>query len=154
MTAATRAADPGGVERRVGRLADIEQIGQLTVAYKNALDAKDVTAYVDLFSETGTLWCTPELQARGRAAIRDLVEGMSGNLLTDRIGTDFHATANSLIEVEGDQGSGSSTWLYFTISSNGAPLLAKVGHYVDQYIRHGDRWLFQRRDAVTDIPFT
>jgi ketosteroid isomerase-like protein len=140
-------------ETRARRLEDIEQIRRLTAAYKQALDGKDVVAYAELFAKAGTLWCTPELQATGRAAIRALVDGMSGNLLTNEVGSDFHATANALIEVDGDRGTGTSTWLYFTVGADGDPRLTKIGHYDDHYIREDGCWRFHRRDAITDIPF-
>ena len=140
------------IAARIARLQDLEEIKQLAVAYKLALDGKDTAAYVELFAEDGTLWCTPELQATGRPAIRALVDGMSGNLLTEQVGTDFHATANHLIEVDGDTAHGSLMWLYFTVGPDGGPRLAKVGHYVDSYIREHGRWRFQRREAPTDIP--
>ncbi len=137
---------------RIRRLEDIEAIKQLAVAYKLALDSKDSEAYAALFAAQGTLWCAPEIVATGRSAIRALVEGMSGNLLTEQTGTDFHAIANHLIELEGDTATGSLTWLYFTVGVDGAPELSKLGHYVDEYVREGGRWCFQRREAPTDIP--
>jgi len=137
---------------RIGRLQDIEEIKQLAIAYKQALDGKDIAAYVELFAEDGTLWCAPDLQATGRPAIRALVDGMSGDLLTEEIGTDLHLTANHLIEVDGDTAWGSLTWCYLTVEPSGGPRLAKVGHYVDRYVREHGRWRFQRREAPTDIP--
>lgn len=139
-------------EARIARLADIEEIRQLGLAYKLALDGKDVSAYVELFAEAGTLYCTEELQATGRSAIRALVDGMSGDLLTETVGTDFHAAVNHLVEVDGDTGTGSSMWLYFVVAPDGSPRLEKVGHYVDEYVRERGRWRFQRRDAISDIP--
>jgi len=143
----------GDLEARIARLADIEEIKQLAVQYKEVLDAKDTAGYAALFAEQGTLWCTPELVATGREAIKALVDGMSGNLLTEEAGTDFHAIANHLIEVDGDTATGSLMWLYFTVGPGGAPVLSKIGHYTDSYIRENGRWRFQRREAPTDIPF-
>jgi hypothetical protein len=152
MTSQSDAGVTDDLRRRARRLEDIEELKQLAVRYKHALDDRDLPAYVELFAANGTLWCGPELQATGRPAIRDLVQGMSGNLLTDEIGADFHATGNHLVEVDGDRGTGSLIWLYFTVAGDGRPLLSKIGHYVDQYVREDGRWRFQRREAPTDIP--
>lgn len=140
------------LDARIGRLEDIEEIRELAISYKLALDGKDTAAYAALFAETGVLWCTPELVAEGPAAIKELVDGMGGNLLTEQVGTDFHVIANHLIDLDGDRARGSLTWLYLIIGDDGAPQLSKVGHYVDEYVRENGRWRFARREAPTDIP--
>lgn len=137
---------------RITRLEDLEEIKQLAVDYAQALDGKDTAAYVELFATEGTLWCTPELQATGRAAIKRLVDDMSGNLLTEEVGTDFHAIANHLIDVDGNTATGTLMWLYLTVGPDGGPHLTKIGHYTDTYIREDGRWRFRRREAPTDIP--
>jgi len=144
--------DAAGFAERVARLEDLEAIRRLVVDYKIALDGKDTDAYVELFAVDGTLWCTPELQATGRPAIKALVDGMSGNLLTEEVGTDFHAIANHQIDLAGDTATGTLMWLYFTVGADGRPSLAKIGHYTDTYRREDGRWRFHRRDAPTDIP--
>lgn len=144
--------DENPLDARVARLEDLEEIRQLAISYKLALDGKDTAAYAALFAETGVLWCTPELVAQGPAAIKQLVDDMGGNLLTETVGTDFHAIANHRIELDGDRARGSLTWLYFTIDDDGGPRLTKIGHYDDQYVRADGRWLFERREAPTDIP--
>jgi len=143
---------PTSLEARIARLADIDEIRQLAVAYKVALDGKDIAAYAELFAEEGTLWCGPDLAATGRSAIRELVDGMSGSLLTEAIGTDAHAIANHLIEVDGDTATGSLTWLYFTVGADGLPELGKLGQYRDRYVREHGRWRFERREAPSEIP--
>lgn len=144
--------DTASLDARAARLEDLEEIRRLAVSYKLALDGKDTTAYAALFARDGVLWCTPELVARGRAAIKELVDAMGGGLLTETVGTDFHAIANHRIELDGDRARGSLTWLYFTIAEDGAPRLSKIGHYVDTYIREDGCWRFERREAPTDIP--
>lgn len=140
------------LDARVRRLEDLDEIRQLVIDYKVALDGKDNAAYAALFAADGTLWCTPELQATGRGAIKELVDGMSGGLLAVQVGTDFHAVANHRIVLDGDIAHGEATWLYFVIGDDGAPQLSKVGHYTDDYVREDGRWRFQRREAVTDVP--
>jgi ketosteroid isomerase-like protein len=144
--------DDVALDARIARLEDLEEIRQLAISYKLALDGKDTAAYAALFAEAGVLWCTAELVAEGPAAIRQLVDDMGGNLLTETVGTDFHAITNHLIEVDGDRARGTLTWLYFTIADGGAPQLTKVGHYDDRYVREHGRWRFERREAPTDIP--
>jgi uncharacterized protein (TIGR02246 family) len=140
------------LDDRIRRLDDREEIRQLAVSYKLALDGKDTAGYAALFARDGVLWCTPELVATGPAAIKQLVDDMSGNLLTETVGTDLHAIANHLIELDGDRATGSLTWLYYVIGDDGGPQLSKVGHYVDEYVREDGVWRFARREAPTDIP--
>ncbi len=137
---------------RIARLEDLAEIRRLTASYKKCLDGKDTAGYAALFAENGTLWCTPELQATGRAAIKTLVDSMGGELLTEVVGTDCHLMANHLIELDGDRATGSQTWVYLIAAENGNPEVNKVGHYADQYVRENGQWRFVRREAPMDIP--
>jgi uncharacterized protein (TIGR02246 family) len=139
-------------QARLARLEDIEEIRRLVVRYKLALDGKDTAAYAALFAEDGVLWCTPELVAQGPAAIKQLVDDMGGNLLTETVGTDSHVIADHRIQTDGDRARGTLTWMYFTIADDGGPRLTKIGHYNDEYVREGGQWKFARREAPTDIP--
>jgi ketosteroid isomerase-like protein len=43
------------------------------------------------------------------------------------------------------------TWLYVVKGEDGAPAVAKLGHYDDELVREAGRWRFLRRAAPTDI---
>jgi hypothetical protein len=151
------AATASGLEERLRRLEDLEQIRQLFVEYKTVLDKQDFAAYGALFAVDGEFVATPAeglQQAKGPAAIQALVEAMPGSLLGSAPGDDFHVVVNPLIELDAtdpDRAQAQVTWLYVVKGDDGLPALCKLGHYDDQLIREAGRWRFLRREAPTDI---
>jgi len=152
---ADEAAD--NAEARLRRLEDLAAIRQLFIDYKMALDRQDFAAYAALFAADGEFIATPQQglqQAKGPAAIQALVEGMTGSLLGAEPGDDFHVVVNPLIELDADdpdRASAEVTWLYVVKGEDGAPALAKLGHYDDVLVREDGQWRFLRREAPTDI---
>jgi uncharacterized protein (TIGR02246 family) len=143
-----------GVDARLRRLEDTEQIHQLFSDYKTVLDRKDFVAYAALFAEDGEFIAGPQ-QAKGRAAIQTLVEAMLGNLLGSAVGEDFHVVVNPQVELDADdpdRARAQMTWLYVVKGEDGGPVLSKLGHYDDELVREAGRWRFLRREAPTDIP--
>ena len=139
---------------RLRRLEDLEQIRRLFMEYKVVLDRQDFAAYADLFAENGEFVAGPGV-AKGRAAIREMVEAMPGSgLLGREPGEDCHVVVNPLIELDPDdpdRARAELTWLYVVKGENGGPKLAKLGHYNDILIREAGRWRFLRREAPADI---
>jgi len=155
VPAGTVPADDG-VDARLRRLEDREQIHQLFIDYASVLDRKDFSAYAALFAENGEFIAGPQL-AKGRAAIQALVDGMLGNLLGSAVGEDFHVVVNPQVELDpddADRARAQVTWLYVVKGEDGAPALSKLGHYDDELVREAGRWRFLRREAPTDIPAT
>lgn len=155
--APAQATEPGAAlasaEARLRRLEDLEQIRRLLVEYKIALDKRDFAAYVGLFAENGEFAAGPGV-AKGRAAIKKMVEAMPGSLLGSAAGDDYHVIVNPLIDPDPDdpdRARAQLTWLYVVKAKDGAPKLAKLGHYNDELIREAGRWLFLRREAPIDI---
>jgi SnoaL-like domain len=152
--AVTGAADDA-VGARLRQLEDLEQIQQLFLDYKTVLDGKDFSGYAGLFAEDGEFIAGPQ-RAKGRAAIQALVEAMPGTgLLGAEAGEDFHLVINPRVELDpGNVGRAraQSTWLYVVRGADGGPVLSKLGHYDDELVREGGRWLFLRREAPMDIP--
>ena len=147
------AGEAGDAEARLRRLEDLEQIRQLFVDYKMVLDKQDFGAYAALFAADGEFIAGPQ-RAKGRAAIQAMVAAMPGSLLGSGPGEDFHVVANPLIELDAgdpDRASAEVTWLYVVNGDDGAPALAKLGHYEDELVREAGRWRFGRRAAPTDI---
>jgi SnoaL-like domain len=143
----------GDVAARLRRLEDLEQIRQLFAEYKIVLDKQDFGAYADLFAEEGE-FVAGAGAAKGRAAIRELVEAMPGSLLGAAPGEDYHVIVNPLIELDPgdpDRAHAQLTWLYVVKGSDGGPALAKLGHYNDELVREAGRWRFLRREAPSDI---
>jgi hypothetical protein len=146
-------APAADAEARLRRLEDLDRIRQLFVDYKTVLDKQDFAAYAALFAADGEFIAGAQ-QARGPAAIQALVAGMPGSLLGSAPGEDFHVVVNPLIELDvgdPDRASAGVTWLYVVKGADGAPALAKLGHYDDELVREAGQWRFLRRAAPTDI---
>ncbi len=144
---------PADAETRLRRLEDLEQIRRLFMEYKVVLDRQDFAAYADLFAEDGEFVAGPGV-AKGRAAIREMVEAMPASGLLRAPGDDYHVIDNPLIELDPadpDRATAELTWLYVVKGDDGAPKLAKLGHYNDTLIREAGRWRFLRREAPADI---
>jgi uncharacterized protein (TIGR02246 family) len=143
-----------GTATRLRRLEDLEAIRRLFIEYKVVLDRQDFAAYADLFAEDGEFVAGPGA-AKGRAAIREMVEAMpSSGLLGREPGDDYHVIVNPLIELDPtdpDRARAELTWLYVVKSEDGGPQLAKLGHYNDTLVREAGRWRFLRREAPADI---
>lgn len=139
------------LEARLRRLEDKDEIMDLFLAYRRALDEKDFAAYAALFAADGE-FIAGEMRARGPAAIQELVEGMLGTLLTEESGNDLHVVANPDVVLEGDRARARSTWIYVLRGEEGEPTLCKVGHYDDVLVREAGVWRFLSRDAPTDMP--
>jgi hypothetical protein len=151
-----RASDGGGAHARLRRLEDLEQIQRLFIEYKTVLDRKDFSGYAALFADDGEFIAGGTQQAKGRAAIQALVEAMPDiDLLGAEAGEDFHLVINPQVELDpddADRARAQSTWLYVVKGEDGGPVLSKLGHYDDELVREGGRWLFLRREAPMDIP--
>jgi SnoaL-like protein len=147
-------SDPGDIAARLRRLEDLEQIRRLFTEYKIVLDRQDFAAYADLFAEDGEFVAGPGV-AKGRAAIREMVEAMpSSGLLARAPGDDYHVIVNPLIELDPhdpDRAHAELTWLYVVKGPDGTPKLAKLGHYNDTLVREAGHWHFLRREAPADI---
>jgi hypothetical protein len=144
---------PTDIGARLRRLEDLEQIRRLFTEYKIVLDRQDFAAYADLFAENGQFIAGPGV-AKGRAAIKEMVEAMPGSLLGRAPGEDYHVIVNPLIELDPDdpdRARAELTWLYVVKGEDGGPKLAKLGHYSDDLIREAGRWRFLRREAPADI---
>jgi 3-phenylpropionate/cinnamic acid dioxygenase small subunit len=141
------------LETRLRRLEDAEEIRQLLLDYARCLDEADYVGYAQLFTEDGELHAQLG-QAKGREAIRAL--------LNRRLGADdapprrkaFHLIGNPTIQVEGDRATSIVTWAYLTHDDAGFPLLLQFGHYRDRLTRDQGRWRFERRDISRDLGFS
>jgi uncharacterized protein (TIGR02246 family) len=140
-----------GIEARLRRLEDLEEIRRLFMEYRRALDDKDLGGYCDLFTEDGEFIANSQ-RYRGREAIHGMLVGMLGSALGDRPGADFHLVANPIVEVDGDRATAQVTWAYVVRGEDDRPLLLMLGHYDDVLRRDGGRWRFERRDARSDVP--
>lgn len=144
------ADDLESLAARVRVLEDREDIRALILAYGRAHDHRDYRSFANLFAANGE-WIGGLGSARGPDAIFALLdEAIGHNPLPEGSGT-FHVMTNEQIEIDGDQASATTKWLYITPADDDSPRLTYLGHYDDRYIRENGEWKFLRRQSFSDI---
>jgi uncharacterized protein (TIGR02246 family) len=142
----------GSAEERLRQLEDLEEIRLLFTRYAQYLDARDLTAYADLFARDGELEA-PLGRATGPAAIRELLEErLSGSNAPTRVA--FHLVANPIIELDGERASAQVMWAYLTSGEDGYPMILQAGHYDDVLTREDGRWKIQRHVISRELGFS
>ena len=127
------------VENRLRVLQDIEEIRRLKARYCSYADRYDSEAIVSLFTEDGGLEDDAGNVHQGREQLRDFFSNAR-----ERLPFIVHTVMNSLIEVDGDEGTGS--WYLFqpaTMGDSGQAVWGS-GRYDEEYIRVGGQWRFKR----------
>jgi uncharacterized protein (TIGR02246 family) len=150
-----RAADPALA--RLAVLEDRQAIGQLATGdYPRALDQRDWTGYVALFTVDGELTVLGRT-LKGRAAIGEFLAGLPfgapgappprpGEIRT------LHVISNLSYRIEGDTAAGGSYWQTIGVRDGQSAVLT-AGHYEDVLKKGQDgRWRFASRVIVTDLP--
>jgi uncharacterized protein (TIGR02246 family) len=153
----TRAAAQDSMAARLQRLEDREAIRNLLMEYGRALDQRDWVAFANLFAENDGEWIGGMGPARGRPAIRKLMETTIGpstavNGASGTRGANFHVFTNETIDVRGDTATALTKWMFVVATPDNKPQPLYLGHYVDTLIRERGQWKFQRRLAYGDIP--
>jgi uncharacterized protein (TIGR02246 family) len=146
------AAEPGSLEERLQRLEDREEIRNLLLEYGRALDGRDFAAFAALFAATDGEWVGGLGSAKGREAIRELMESTIGSGLGGAPPSSFHVFSNERIDVDGDRASAVTKWVFVRQGEDAAPEWVFLGHYDDTFVRENGRWRFLRREAFTDLP--
>lgn len=138
---------------RIQRLEDIEEIRTLLTDYGRYLDAHDLVAYSHLFAADGE-WVGGFGTGKGPAGIQALMEKNLGVAMKAKPGSTYHLLTNFLITVQGDTATAWSRWNFVVTSADNRPSILYGGHYDDTLVRENGRWKFERRAAVTDIPYS
>ncbi|HEY5666184.1 MAG TPA: nuclear transport factor 2 family protein [Gammaproteobacteria bacterium] len=137
------------------RIADLEAreaIRELIFAYGHALDHRDFVAFSELFAEQEGTWVGGFGTATGRSAIFGMMDEFIGHAEERVQPTSHHVFTNVSIEVDGDRAAATTRWIFVVPSQAGDPEWMFLGHYEDEFVREGGRWVFLRREAFTDIP--
>jgi hypothetical protein len=143
--------DVAALAARVQLLEDREAIRALILGYGAAHDHRDYRTLAGLFATNGE-WVGGLGAAKGPEAIFELMDDTIGhNPLPQGSGT-YHVMTNERIEIDGDQASATTQWIYITPGDDGAPRLVFLGHYDDLFVRENGEWKFLRREAPVDIP--
>jgi hypothetical protein len=108
----------GKVEReetiatRLKELEDREEIRQLLTDYGQNLDRRDFSAFSQLFSEREGEWIGSFGKARGRDAIRRLMEKEIGFGAGRKVRVTYaHIFANEILRINGDRASATTKWI-------------------------------------------
>ena len=134
------------VETRLQRFADKEEIQNVLLEYGRALDARDFTAYSNLFAADGE-WVGGFGAVKGPANIKAFMEknmGTGGNPTNN-----YHLLSNFVITVNGDTATAWSRWAFVQPQERGA-VIAQAGRYDDTFVRENGAWKFKKRTASND----
>jgi uncharacterized protein (TIGR02246 family) len=132
---------------------DRAAIEDLMARYLFALDFFDADAYAETFTEDGVLdWAGGQVE--GREAIRAEAASMKARM-AEVFGpqtTIRHFVTNIAISVEGDRASTRAAWFEaYGEGPGSSPRMGTFGHYEDELVRTGGRWLFRRRRIVNEF---
>jgi hypothetical protein len=147
----TDRADGVGLADRVRWLQDLKAIRGLLLTFGALLDAKDWAGYADLFAEDGG-FVAPIGTVTGREAIRELF-----NCTLRDVPSAFHVYSEPIIDIDGDQATVRSMWLYVWTGAQGWPEILQFGHYDDILVKRDGCWLFKLRTitrAAGRAPYT
>ena len=134
------------VETRLQRFVDKEEIQGVLLEYGRALDARDFTAYSNLFAADGE-WVGGFGAVKGPANIKAFMEknmGTNGNPTNN-----YHLLSNFVITVTGDTATAWSRWAFVQPQDRGA-VIAQAGRYDDTFVKENGVWKFKKRTASND----
>ena len=137
-----------GLEARLRRLEDLEEIHQLLVDYGHHLDAADLDAYAELFADEGELLLGPVARASGRTEIKTVMS----KALAGAKGNSYHVITSPRVSLDGDTATSEAMWTVIERDGDGKPNVGMIGHHVDELVRERGRWRFRRRRGYVDIP--
>jgi uncharacterized protein (TIGR02246 family) len=142
----------GDMAARVRALEDREAIRTLWAEYGRTLDARDFTAFSQLFARDAE-FVGGGPPAKGPAAIGAFLEKAIGTNYPNSKGRNFHLYFNESIEISGDEGTGISKGGFVMASpDNSKADFLLLATYRDQFVREDGKWKFKRREIVGDIP--
>lgn len=138
------------MEARLKKLEDREEIRQLIMDYGRFLDQRDFKSFSELFAKTDGEWIGGMGKAKGSQAIRELMESTIGK--DTSMNKSVHLFTNEMIQIDGDQASAVTKWIFVVTGESNRPQLFFVGNYEDTMIRENGCWKFLRRTVHADIP--
>ncbi len=131
---------------------DRAEIEDLMNRYLFAFDWQDADAYAATFTEDGILDFAGGRE-QGHEELRKVMTDMA---VREKAKADAsfphhrhrvrHYVTNLVLEVDGDTARSSSYWWEFNNDARaGRPYLGTYGHYEDELVKVGGRWLFKHR---------
>jgi 3-phenylpropionate/cinnamic acid dioxygenase small subunit len=132
-------------ENTVQRVADELEIRNLVARLAQLADDGDLDDYIQLFThdavwDGGTILGTKQGHAELLAAARERrASGAAGPGTNSR-----HVITTSVVDVAGDRATGRAVFHYY-VKTDGAPELALMGVYDDEFVRTDRGWRLARR---------
>lgn len=129
------------IEKRLQRLEDEAEIHRLAARFSDAVNERDVPAFVDLWAREGADWTIgPPLASRaeGREAIAAMIEGLYG--LEQYF---MQLTHSGVVALDGDRATAR-----FAVREHGrgaASFYDNLAVYNDELVREPDGWRFAKR---------
>ncbi len=132
-------------------------IENLSNRYMVAVDAGDIDTVMDTWAEDGVLEWVGGVE-EGKAEIRAAMSNFGGGARRARIpegATSWprtrHQIINHVIDVDGDTAHTVAYWFALTNDTpDGEVKLLFMGHYEDELVREGGRWLFKKRAVYNE----
>ena len=152
VTGNIQAQDSSALADRIDALEAREEIRELIFEYGRTLDRRDFVAFSNLFAEATGTWDGGMGVATGRDAIFELMDSTIGHAPEPVEPRSHHVMTNIRIEVDGDEATATTKWIFVVPSASGEPRWQFLGHYDDEFVRQDGKWYFLRRKAFTDIP--
>ena len=144
VTGQAATAVPDSLAVRVQTLEAREAIRALLVAYASTLDNRDFAGFEQLWAKDSEFLGGGGNNAKGPAAIRDLLRGLLTKNGSPTPGRDFHLVMNQTVDVTGDTATGFSRGTWVSTNTQNQLQVSIIANYYDQFVKEDGRWKFKR----------
>ena len=135
---------PDALATRVQMLEDRDAIRALLVAYASTLDNRDFAGFEQLWAKDAEFLGGGGNNAKGPAAIRDMLQGLLTKNAAPTPGRDFHLVMNQTVDVTGDTATGYSRGTWVSTNAEKRLQVSIIANYYDQFVKEDGRWKFKR----------
>ena len=144
---------PDDLAQQVRELQDEKEIREVLVEYGEFLDARDYASYAALFASDG-VWSGGFGTYTGPEAIEAMLEENMGSHPAEYVNKEnFHLNTTMVVDVNGDEATARSRYLFFPASDENRPVVALAGRYVDELVRENGEWKIRTRKSHGVIPY-
>jgi uncharacterized protein (TIGR02246 family) len=152
VAAQTARPSSDALAARVQTLEDREAIRALLVAYASTLDNRDFAGFEQLWAKDSEFLGGSGNNAKGPAAIRDLLRGLLTKNGSATPGRDFHLVMNQTVDVTGDTATGFSRGTWVATNTENRLQVSIIANYYDQFVKEDGRWKFKRHQIGGQPP--
>ena len=124
-----------------GSVEEREEVRELWARYAYALDHGDIDGWLNCFTEDGVMESARLGRFEGHVGLRKF----AGGIPETRSGAQIrHLCTNQIMDLDGDQGTGSCYFMYFDCKNQNIQQVT-VGEYRDVLKRVDGRWKIKHR---------